>query len=132
MEFTDWKNNNPKILIVDDLGSARKIISKFLTKIGLTNIVEATNGEEALDLIQKEKINIVISDWEMPKLNGLDLFKNLPLDEETRPQAFIMVTSHSVKEKVLSALEMGVSDYVLKPFDEKILESKLTKIAEKF
>ena len=117
----------PPILVVDDLGSARKIIMKFLAKLGFTNISEAANGEEALAKCKESRFEIVISDWEMPKLNGIEFYKTLSTKEE-KPKAFIMITSRSVKNQVLEAVEAGITDYVLKPFDENILRSKILHV----
>ena len=127
MEFQEIISRQPPILVVDDLGSARKIIMKFLGKLGFTDISEASDGADAFEKFKDRSFEIVISDWEMPKLNGVELFKKL-CEAQKKPRAFIMVTSRSVKGQVLEAMEAGVSDYVLKPFDENILRTKIMNV----
>lgn len=131
MDFNVFLEKKPYFLIVDDLTTVRKIITKQLLKLGFTNFIEATNGEDALDKLKTNTVQIVISDWDMPKLNGVELFKRIQDEIDSKPDAFIMVTSRSTKDEVIEALKMGISDYILKPFDENILKTKLTRVVAK-
>ena len=114
-----------KVLLVDDLGSARKILVKILKNIGISQIDEAINGQEALNKACACSYDIIISDWEMPIMNGLELLKNIRSESNNSQLPFIMITSHNKKELVLEAADAGISDFVSKPFTEAVLCLKI-------
>jgi len=120
---------NIRVLLVDDFSTMRRVIKKILKGIGLENVMEADNGMEAWDLINKQKFDLVICDWHMPKMKGLDLLEKIRLSENYADLPFIMVSAEGKKNSILLATEKGVTSYITKPFSagdlEKILESMI-------
>jgi len=121
-------NTNIKILVVDDFATMRKIIKNILTQIGFKDIIEADDGTTALELLKKQKVDLIISDWNMPKMNGLELLKSVRSDDNLKDIRFIMVTAEAQKENVIEAIKHGVNQYVVKPFTPKTLREKLEKV----
>lgn len=121
-------NPNIKILVVDDFKTMRKIIKNILTQLGFKNIIEADDGTTALELLKKQKVDLIISDWNMPKMNGLELLKSVRSDDNLKDIRFIMVTAEAQKESVIEAIKHGVNQYVVKPFTPEILKEKLEKV----
>lgn len=120
-----------KVLVVDDFATMRRIIKNVLKQIGFTNIIEADDGTTALGVLKKETVDLIISDWNMPKMTGLDLLKNVRSDEATKTLPFLMVTAEAQKDNVLQAVQAGVSNYVVKPFTADTVKQKLTQIFDK-
>jgi two-component system, chemotaxis family, chemotaxis protein CheY len=121
-------DQNMKILTVDDFSTMRHIIRNMLRQLGYTNIVEAEDGAEALSLLHKDKVDFVISDWNMPNMGGLDLLKAMRADENLKPIPVLLVTAEAVKENVVEAVEAGVNNYVVKPFTAETLKEKIDAI----
>jgi two-component system chemotaxis response regulator CheY len=121
-------DQNMKILTVDDFSTMRRIIRNMLRQLGYTNIVEAEDGAEALSLLQREKVDFVISDWNMPNMSGLDLLKAIRADENLKPLPVLLVTAEALKENVLEAVKAGVNNYVVKPFTAETLKEKIDAI----
>jgi len=121
-------NPNIKILVVDDFKTMRKIIKNILTQLGFKNIIEADDGTTALELLKKQKVDLIISDWNMPKMNGLELLKSIRSDDNLKDIRFIMVTAEAQKESVIEAIKHGVNQYVVKPFTPETLKEKLEKV----
>ena len=119
-----------RILVVDDLQSARRILVRLLQKIGFENILEAGDGNTAMNLLESEAVGFIISDWEMPHLNGVEFLKRIREDEKTASVPFMMITSMQSRESVVEALDSGVNEYALKPFSLDVLRQKLEKIFE--
>ena len=117
-----------KILTVDDFSTMRRIIRNMLRQLGYTNIVEAEDGAEALSLLQREKVDFVISDWNMPNMSGLDLLKAIRADANLKPLPVLLVTAEALKENVVEALKAGVNNYVVKPFTAETLKEKIDAI----
>jgi two-component system, chemotaxis family, chemotaxis protein CheY len=117
-----------KVLVVDDFATMRRIIKNVLKQIGFTSIVEADDGTTALGVLKKEPIDLIISDWNMPKMTGLDLLKTVRADEGTKAIPFLMVTAEAQKDNVLQAVQAGVSNYVVKPFTADTVKEKLAQI----
>ena len=117
-----------KILTVDDFSTMRRIIRNMLRQLGYTNIVEAEDGAEALSLLQREKVDFVISDWNMPNMSGLDLLKAIRADDNLKPLPVLLVTAEALKENVVEALKAGVNNYVIKPFTAETLKEKIDAI----
>jgi len=119
---------NIKILIVDDFSTMRKIIRNILTQLGFKNILEADDGTTALEILKKEKVDLIISDWNMPKMSGLELLKAVRSDENLKDVPFVMVTAEAQKENILEAIKYKVNQYIVKPFTPETLKEKLEKV----
>jgi two-component system chemotaxis response regulator CheY len=121
-------DQNMKILTVDDFSTMRRIIRNMLRQLGYTNILEAEDGAEALSLLQREKVDFVISDWNMPNMSGLELLKAIRADEHLKPLPVLLVTAEALKENVVEAVKAGVNNYVVKPFTAEKLKEKIDAI----
>ncbi len=120
-----------KVLVVDDFATMRRIIKDVLKQIGFTNIAEADDGTTALAVLKKQKIDFILADWNMPKMSGLELLKAVRGDASLKDTPFLMVTAEAQKEKVLQAVQVGVTNYIVKPFTADTFKEKLTKILDK-
>ncbi|MBW1671712.1 MAG: chemotaxis response regulator CheY [Deltaproteobacteria bacterium] len=120
-----------RILVVDDFGTMRKVIRNLLRQGGYQNVTEAEDGVIALKELKSQKIDFVISDWNMPNMTGIELLKAVRADSELSSLPFLMVTAESLKENVLEAVKSGVSNYIVKPFTAEVLSEKIEKIIEK-
>jgi two-component system chemotaxis response regulator CheY len=120
-----------KILVVDDFATMRKVIRNLLKQGGYENIVEAEDGVIALKTMKSQKIDFVVSDWNMPNMTGLELLKAVRADEELKSTPFLMVTAEALQDNVIAAVKAGVSNYIVKPFTAEVLSDKITKILEK-
>ena len=116
------------VLVVDDAATMRRIVKGLLRELGIKNIREAENGSTALDELRKKKADLVVSDWNMPIMNGLDLLRAIRQDNDLKSTPVLMVTAEAKKENIIEALQAGVSNYIVKPFNAKTLEEKLSKI----
>lgn len=114
-----------KALVVDDSRAVRMILARILKENGY-EVAEAANGREALATIQAEKnVQLVMADWNMPEINGLELLKRLRQDPELASLAVVMVTTETELDQMVTALEAGANEYVMKPFTKEILLEKL-------
>ncbi|MCX2780090.1 chemotaxis response regulator CheY [Microbulbifer thermotolerans] len=120
-----------KILVVDDFPTMRRIIRSLLKELGFTNVDEAEDGQEALSKLAAGDIEFVVSDWNMPNLNGLDMLKQIRADEATKSLPVLMVTAEAKKDNIVAAAQAGANGYIVKPFTAATLEEKLNKIFEK-
>jgi two-component system, chemotaxis family, chemotaxis protein CheY len=120
-----------KILLVDDFATMRRVIRGLLKQIGYENIIEADDGVSALRILKAQKIDIIISDWNMPNMTGIELLKAVRGDDSIGKTPFLMVTAESLQDNVVQAVKAGVSNYIVKPFSAEILNEKITKIVEK-
>ena len=116
------------VLVVDDFATMRRILKNMFKQLGFNNIIEADDGTTALEAIQKNEIGMIVSDWNMPKMTGLELLKTVRASEEHKHIPFLMVTADAQKQHVLDAVQAGVSNYIVKPFTAQILKEKLEKI----
>lgn len=116
------------ILIVDDSPTMRRIIKNTLERIGFKASYEAENGKEALDQLALHPINFVITDWNMPEMNGLEFVTALRNTPEYAKLPVLMITTRGMKEDVLQAVQAGVNNYVVKPFTPETLEAKIGKL----
>jgi len=113
---------NEIILVVDDAPPMRAIIKGILESGGFSGVLEAKDGMEALEILEKVKVDLVLADWKMPRLDGIGLLRTLRDDERFKSLPFLMVTIEGKKDNVLQAVKAGVSGYVLKPIPaEKLL-----------
>ena len=117
-----------RILVVDDFETMRKIIRSLLTEIGLTNVAEADDGLTALPMLQTDKFDFLISDWNMPGMQGIDLLKAVRSDESLKSMPVLLVTAESKREQILEAAQAGVNGYIIKPFTSVTLKEKLEGI----
>ncbi len=117
-----------RVLVVDDFATMRKIIKNILTQLGFRNIIEADDGTTAWEILQKEPVDLIISDWNMPKMSGLELLKKVRADERLKDIPFLMVTAEAQKENIIEAVKYKVSQYIVKPFTPETLKEKLEKI----
>lgn len=120
-----------KILVVDDFLTMRRIVRNLLKQLGYENIVEAEDGEQAYVKLKGGGFGFVISDWNMPVLDGLGLIGKVRSDPELKDLPFLMVTAEAEKAKVIEAIRAGVSNYVVKPFTAEVLKEKIEKIFNK-
>lgn len=125
-------DKNMNVLIVDDYKTMLRIVNTLLRQIGFVNIDEATDGSMALDMFQKKKYGLVISDWNMEPMSGLDLLKQVRALNDNKDVPFIMVTAESKTENVVAAKQAGVNNYIVKPFNAETLKSKLTAVLGEF
>lgn len=119
---------NARILVVDDFSTMRRIVRGILKRLGYRDIDEAEDGQSALKMLKQVPYQLVICDWNMPVMTGLDLLKAVRADEELKSIPFLMVTAEAKKENILAAIQAGVSNYVVKPFTEEVLSKKLDEI----
>ncbi len=117
-----------KVLVVDDFATMRRIVKNILKQLGFANITEADDGTTALDLLKASTYDLIISDWNMPKMSGLDLLKTIRGMDRYRMTPFLMVTAEAQKQNVITAVQSGVSNYVVKPFTAEQISEKLEKI----
>jgi two-component system chemotaxis response regulator CheY len=117
-----------KVLVVDDFATMRRIVKGVLRQLGFSNIIEAEDGSIALNELKKEKIGLIVSDWNMPNMTGLELLKAVRGDGELKSIPFIMVTAEGQKENVIEAVKSGVTNYVMKPFTPETFGEKLKKV----
>lgn len=121
-------DSNLKVLIVDDFATMRRILKNILKQIGLKNISEADNGKTALKELKKEKFDLVLCDWNMPEMPGIELLNQVRADKELKDIAFVMVTAEAQRENILEAVKAGVNSYIVKPFTAETIDEKLKKI----
>ncbi len=122
-----------RVLVVDDMGTMRKIVSKICKELGFTDITEAVNGADAWQKISEAKVpfNLVISDWNMPQSSGLDLLKRVRSDSRFAGTPFVMVTAEAEQSQIVEALQAKVNGYIIKPFTTDMLREKLASIYSK-
>jgi two-component system chemotaxis response regulator CheY len=123
---------NMPILIVDDYKTMLRIIRNLLKQLGLSNVDEAMDGGEALIKLRAGKFGLVISDWNMDPMTGLQLLKEVRSDERLKRTPFIMITAESKTENVIAAKQAGVNNYIVKPFNAATLKSKLASVIGQF
>lgn len=116
------------VLVVDDFATMRRIITNVLKQLGYENIFEAEDGAKALQVMETEKIDFVITDWNMPQMSGLDLLKAIRASEDKKNIPVLMVTAEAMQENIMKAAQAGVNNYIIKPFDAATLSEKINKI----
>ena len=120
-----------KILVVDDFSTMRRIIKNLLKDLGFSNIQEADDGSTALPMLQQGDFDFVVTDWNMPGMQGIDLLRNIRADDKLKHLPVLMVTAEAKKEQIVAAAQAGVNGYVVKPFTAATLKEKLDKIFER-
>lgn len=114
-----------KVLVVDDSSVMRQIIKKNLKELGFTEPIEADNGTVGLKKAAEQAVDLIISDWNMPNMTGLEFLKAVRADDKLKGTNFIMVTSEADKDKIVEAVQAGVNQYIVKPFSAVQLEEKI-------
>lgn len=117
-----------KVLVVDDFATMRRIVKGALKQLGFKDIIEAEDGKAAFDELKKEKVGLIVSDWNMPNMTGLELLKAVRGDNGLKDIPFLMVTAEGQKDNVVEAIKSGVSNYVVKPFTPDTFSEKLQKV----
>lgn len=124
-------DKNIKFLVVDDFPTMRRIVRTLLKELGYGNVDEAEDGADALAKLRSDSYEFVVSDWNMPNLDGLEMLKQIRADDSLKHLPVLMVTAEAKKENIIAAAQAGANGYVVKPFTAATLEEKLSKIFEK-
>lgn len=119
---------NMQVLIVDDMQTMRRIMKNVLKQIGFSNITEADDGKTALAEMKKKQFDLVLCDWNMPEMTGIDLLKALRADDAFKSIPFVMITAEAKKENIVEAVKAGVNNYIVKPFTAETVSEKLKKV----
>lgn len=120
-----------RILVVDDFATMRKIVRNVLKQINQTDVTEAENGKAALAVLRAEQIGLIISDWIMPEMTGIDFLRACKDDPDLKRIPFIMVTAEAQKESVIEAIKGGVDNYIVKPFTPDKLQAAINQAMAK-
>ncbi|RUO79804.1 chemotaxis protein CheY [Idiomarina tyrosinivorans] len=124
-------DKNMKILVVDDFSTMRRIIKNLLRDLGFQNVSEADDGSTALPMLQNGDYDFVVTDWNMPGMQGIDLLREIRADENLANIPVLMVTAEAKREQIIAAAQAGVNGYIVKPFTAVTLKEKLDKIFER-
>ncbi|TBL74239.1 chemotaxis protein CheY [Obesumbacterium proteus] len=124
-------DKNLRFLVVDDFATMRRIVRNLLKDLGFNKVDEAEDGQNALTLLRESTFDFVITDWNMPNMDGLELLSEIRKDPNLSKLPVLMVTAEAKKENIIAAAQAGASGYVVKPFTAATLEEKLGKIFEK-
>lgn len=127
----DDLNTDIKILIVDDFSTMRRIIKNLLRDLGFNNTFEADDGSTALPMLKNGDYDFVVTDWNMPGMEGIDLLKEIRKDQALCHIPVLMVTAEAKREQIIEAAQSGVNGYIIKPFTAATLKEKLDKIFER-
>ena len=125
-------NMNMKILIVDDYKTMLRIVRNLLRQLNFTDIDEATDGSMAFSMLKQAKYDLVISDWNMEPMTGIELLREVRADDSLKHIPFVMITAESKTENVVLAKQAGVSNYIVKPFNAETLKMKLVSVLGPF
>lgn len=119
---------NMRVLVVDDFSTMRRIVKNILRQIGFNNVVEADDGTTAWEVLNKDNIQFIVSDWNMPKMTGIELLRKVRASEEFVDIPFLMVTAEAQQENIIEAAQAKVSNYIVKPFTAETMKQKIDKI----
>ncbi|MGZ3236268.1 MAG: chemotaxis response regulator CheY [Burkholderiaceae bacterium] len=122
---------NLRFLVVDDFSTMRRIVRNLLKELGYSNVEEAEDGVDGLNKLRTGQFDFVVSDWNMPNMDGLEMLKQIRADAALSKLPVLMVTAEAKKENIIAAAQAGANGYVVKPFTAATLDEKLTKIFEK-
>lgn len=117
-----------KILYVDDSPTMRRIIQNSLNKIGYEDLIDAENGVDAMEKLEGTDVDLILTDWNMPEMNGEQLVQTLREDSRFKDKPILMITTRGMKEDVMTAVQIGVNGYVVKPFTPEVLKKKIGDI----
>ncbi len=117
-----------KVLVVDDYALTRDMVKSILRQLGFVNILAAEDGAMALQLLREEKVGLIICDWNMPRMSGLALLREVRGDEKLKAVPFLMLTAEAYRENIVEAVKAGVTDYIVKPFTSQVLAEKIESV----
>jgi two-component system chemotaxis response regulator CheY len=121
-------DKNMKVLIVDDFSTMRRIVKNILRQLGINNISEAEDGAKAAAILEIDKFDLIISDWNMPNMTGIELLRHVRSTDHIKDVPFLMVTAEAQQENIIEAVKAKVSNYIVKPFTADTLNEKMEKI----
>ena len=121
-------NMDMEILVADDIQNMRSVIKAILRKLGFENVTTVSDGTRAWDVVNQKKIDLIISDWNMPEMPGIELLRKVRESESYHTIPFLMITAENVESNVIEAGQAGVTDYIVKPFTPDTLKGKIQKI----
>lgn len=124
-------DKNMQILVVDDFSTMRRIVKNVLRELGFSNIKEAEDGKAALQVLRSSRIDFIVTDWNMPVMDGLTLLKSVRADPGLKTIPVLMVTAEAKREQIIEAAQSGVNGYVVKPFTAQTLKEKMEKVFER-
>ena len=133
MQVETGLNKNMKILVVDDFSTMRRIVRNLLVELGFSGplIQEADDGENAMVLLKSQPFDMVVTDWNMPNMTGIDLLRAIRAEASLKGLPVLMVTAENNRDQIIAAAQAGVNGYIVKPFTAATLQEKLTKIFER-
>lgn len=120
-----------QILVVDDFSTMRRIVKNVLRELGFSNIKEAEDGKAALQVLRSSRVDFIVTDWNMPVMDGLALLKSVRADPALKAIPVLMVTAEAKREQIIEAAQSGVNGYVVKPFTAQTLKEKMEKVFER-
>jgi len=123
-------DKNMRVLVVDDFSTMRRIIKNILRQLGFNNVLEADDGTTAWEVLGKEQVDFIVSDWNMPQMSGIELLRKVRASEEFANLPFLMVTAEGLQENIIEAVQAKVSNYIVKPFTAETMGQKIEKIFE--
>jgi len=121
-------NTNIRILVVDDSSTTRRLVKNMLRQLGFNNVVEADDGTVAWEILNREKVGLLISDWNMPQMTGIELLRKVRASEELANLPFLMITAEAQHKNILEAVQAKVCNYIVKPFAVTTLKQKIAKV----
>ncbi len=116
------------ILVIDDFSTMRRIVKNMLRQLNYNNILEADDGSTAVSILQSKKVDLIISDWNMPKMTGIELLRYVRQTESIKDTPFILVTAEAQQDNIIEAAKAKVSNYIVKPFTAETLSEKIEKV----
>ena len=125
-------DRNVNVLVVDDFSTMRRIVKNLLKELGFSKFDEADDGARAWPMVQTGKYQLIVSDWNMPEMTGIELLKRVRADEKLKDTAFLLITAEAKKSQILEAAQAGVDGYIVKPFTAATLAEKLEKVFERY
>lgn len=133
MQVETGLNKNMKILVVDDFSTMRRIVRNLLVELGFSGplIQEADDGENAMVMLKSQPFDMVVTDWNMPNMTGIDLLRAIRAEASLKGMPVLMVTAENNRDQIIAAAQAGVNGYIVKPFTAATLQEKLTKIFER-
>lgn len=117
-----------KVMVVDDFATMRRIVRNILKQIGFSDITEADDGKSAYNQLKREKVDLLLCDWNMPEMSGLELLNKVRADDDLKDIPFVMVTAEAQKQNIIEAVKAGVNSYIVKPFTADTVIEKLKKV----
>nr|WP_025299358.1 chemotaxis response regulator CheY [Thiomicrospira aerophila] len=124
-------NRDIKILVVDDFSTMRRIVKNLLKELGFNDFDEADDGATAWPMVQTGKYDFIVSDWNMPKMTGIELLRRVRADQQLKDTPFLLITAEAKRSQILEAAQAGVDGYIVKPFTATTLNEKIEKIFER-